>query len=84
MVRALAAGDTSVFEVHGDEPLSADLRWVLDHVRWDVAGDVGRVLPQPLQAPAARIADAVAGGLKRGAQALDAWWPRTGERPPPR
>jgi hypothetical protein len=82
--RALAAADAGVFEVHGDERLSADVRWVLDHVRWDVAGDVGRVLPVPLHAPAARVADAVTGGLKRGVQALDAWWPRTGNRPPPR
>lgn len=76
LARLLALGDASVFEVHGDEALSSEVRWVLDNVRWDLAGDVGRVLPPPLQAPAARVADAVAEGLRRGAQTLDAWWPR--------
>ncbi len=83
--RALAAGDASVFDVQGDDPLAADVRWVLDNVRWDVAADVGRVLPGPLQAPAARAAEVLAQGMKRGAQALEAWWPRTPvERPPQR
>ena len=84
VARALALGDASVFDVHGDEAVCAEVRWVLDHVRWDVAGDVGRVLPQPLQAPAARVADVMAEGFRRGARTLDAWWPRPGEQPPPR
>jgi ubiquinone biosynthesis protein UbiJ len=82
--RAIATGDVGLFDVQGDEALAADVRWVLDHVRWDVAGDIGRVLPQALQAPAARVADAVSQGLRSGARAIDAWWPRSGHRSSPR
>jgi hypothetical protein len=82
--RAFATGDVGLFDVQGDEALAADVRWVLDHVRWDVAGDLGRVLPQALQAPAARLADAVSQGLRSGARAIDAWWPRSGDRSSPR
>ncbi len=78
--RAFATGDVGVFEVQGDGPVAADVRWILDNVRWDIAGDVGRVMPAPLQAPAAKLADAVANGLRSGARTLDAWWPRSGDR----
>jgi ubiquinone biosynthesis protein UbiJ len=74
--RAFATGDAGVFEVQGDTAVVADVRWILDNVRWDVAGDVERMLPQPLQAPAASLAGVVAGGLRSGARAIDTWWPR--------
>lgn len=76
---ALAAGDSSVIDVQGDADhaaLVSDVRWVLDNVRWDVAADVGRVVPAPLQGAAVQAAGLLTRGLQRGARAVDAWWPK--------
>jgi ubiquinone biosynthesis accessory factor UbiJ len=78
--RALATGDTGVIDVQGDADhtaLVSDLRWVLDNVRWDMAADVGRVMPAPLQAAAVQAAGLLTRGLQRGARAVDAWWPKS-------
>ncbi len=78
--RALATGDTGVIDVQGDSDhtaLVSDLRWVLDNVRWDMAADVGRVVPAPLQGAAVQAAGLLTRGLQRGARAMDAWWPKS-------
>jgi ubiquinone biosynthesis accessory factor UbiJ len=80
VTRAMLAGDDSVVVLRGDTALAADLRWVLQHVRWDFAGDIERVLPSAVAAPVARGARAMAKGLTQGARQLDEaigrWWPK--------
>jgi ubiquinone biosynthesis accessory factor UbiJ len=80
VTRAMLAGDDSVIVLRGDTALAADLRWVLQHVRWDFAGDIERVLPSAVAAPVARGAQAMAKGLTQGARQLDEaigrWWPK--------
>lgn len=77
LARAWAANDASIVTVEGEPTLVEALRWVLDHVRWDYAGDLGRVLPAPLVAPAQATARTVIEGLARGVRALDARWPKS-------
>ncbi len=80
VTRALLAGDDAVVVLRGDTALAADLRWVLQHVRWDFAGDIERNLPSAVAAPVARGAQAMATGLAQGARKLDEtlsrWWPK--------
>jgi ubiquinone biosynthesis accessory factor UbiJ len=80
VTRAMLNGDDSVVVLRGDTALAADLRWVLQHVRWDFAGDIERVLPTAVAAPVARGAQAMAKGLTQGARQLDEalsrWWPK--------
>jgi ubiquinone biosynthesis accessory factor UbiJ len=80
VTRALLAGDDSVVVLRGDTALATDLRWVLQHVRWDFAGDIERALPAAVAAPVARGAQAMASGLAQGARKLDEtlsrWWPK--------
>lgn len=81
LLRAMAAHDFTPIEVHGDAAMVADVRWVIENVRWDYAGDLQRVLPSPVGMPVARAAEALVAGARRGVQALDAIWPRSAPVP---
>lgn len=72
--RAVALGDTSGLRIHGDAALAADVQWIVEHVRWDLAGDLQRLLPAPVAMPAARAAELMLASLQRGAKALDGLW----------
>lgn len=80
-VRDAAHDDFSWVLIDANEALQADLRWVIENVRWDVAGDVGRWLPAAVAGPAAQVAERAVEGVKRGVRALDAWWPGRGPTP---
>jgi ubiquinone biosynthesis accessory factor UbiJ len=74
-LRDAAHDDFSWILVEGEPGLASDLRWVIDHVRWDVAGDVERLLPEAVAAPMAQAAERAFEGVKRGVRALDSWLP---------
>lgn len=81
VLRAMAAHDFSVVQVHGDAALAADIQWVIENVRWDYAGDLQRVLPSPVAVPVSRAAEMLMTGARRGVQALDSLWPRSASGP---
>ncbi len=81
VMRSLATRDFSVVEIRGDAALAGDLRWVIENVRWDYAGDLERVLPAAVAAPTVRVARTLAAGLKHGIQTLESWRPKPPRAP---
>ena len=47
LARAIGGERPSV-HIEGDAQLAADVGWLLQNLRWDVAGDLERVLPRPV------------------------------------
>ena len=61
----LAAGDRPAVEVQGDAQFAADVNWLAENLRWDLEGDMARILgPLPARQLAA-LGSALAGGLRR-------------------
>lgn len=76
IARAWARQDPTVVEVQGPEPVAQSVRWVVQNVRWDYAADVERMMPRAVGAPAARAAEALAGGVAKGVRTIESWWSR--------
>jgi len=80
MARAMA-GDKPSVDIDGDAQLAADVNWLLENLRWDVAADLERVFGPHLAYPLHRLGSALARGLRsalHGATGL-----AQGQRPPP-
>jgi ubiquinone biosynthesis accessory factor UbiJ len=77
VLKALRERDLSVVQVRSDAPaLESDLQWVVEHVRWDYAADIERVLPASVGPVAARTAQQVTEGLSKGFKAVEGWLTR--------
>lgn len=64
----LAAGDRPAVEVQGDAQFAADVNWLAENLRWDLEGDLARVIgPLPAR-QAAALGSALAAGLRRWVQ----------------
>jgi ubiquinone biosynthesis protein UbiJ len=78
----LLVGERPAVEVAGDAQLAADVSWLLQNLRWDLAGDVERVLPAPVAAGLVRAGTALAQGLGAAVQQLESmrtrWQARQG------
>ncbi len=62
------AGELPPVEVDGDAALAADVNWLMQNLRWDVAADLERVFG-PLVAPQMhRLGSALAGGVRMAMQ----------------
>jgi ubiquinone biosynthesis accessory factor UbiJ len=58
------AGQAPRIQITGDSALAADVSWVTDNLRWDLEDDVARLLGQGPAHELARVASAMAGGLR--------------------
>ena len=64
----LAAGERPAVQVQGDAQFAADLNWLAENLRWDLEGDLARVVgPLPAR-QAAALGSALAAGLRRWVQ----------------
>ena len=63
VLQPLFDGGKPDVQVQGDVQLAADINWLIDHVRWDIEGDLARILGD---VPAHLLAD----GVQRMVQAL--------------
>ncbi|HNT38821.1 MAG TPA: hypothetical protein PKO45_06835 [Rubrivivax sp.] len=66
----LAAGEMPAVEIAGDAAFAADVNWLLQNLRWDLAGDLERVLPLPLVAALARAGSGFKRALATAMQGL--------------
>jgi ubiquinone biosynthesis accessory factor UbiJ len=73
-------GHVPPVQVEGDAQLASDVNWIIQNVRWDVAGDLERLFGPGLAQPLQRAGAAAAEGLRKavaGAQGfgerLRAW-----------
>ena len=80
MARAMA-GDKPAVAIEGDAQLAADVNWLLQNLRWDIAADMERLLGPTVAYPMHRLGSALARGLRSALQAAPAFPQRT--RPPP-
>jgi ubiquinone biosynthesis accessory factor UbiJ len=58
------AGQAPRIQITGDSALAADVSWVTDNLRWDLEDDVARLLGQGPAHELARVARAMANGLR--------------------
>jgi ubiquinone biosynthesis protein UbiJ len=69
MAQALA-GTRPKVEVAGDAAFATDLNWLFDNLRWDVQDDLARIVGQAPAREIARVAGAVAAGLREAVRTL--------------
>ena len=88
---------THAVRLEGDAALASDLAWMLDHLRWDFEGDLGRLLPPAVAHGVARAGRVAFGLLAQLGSALrqkvntgatpvaerDPWGARNGVTQPP-
>jgi ubiquinone biosynthesis protein UbiJ len=67
MARAMA-GDMPSVEIDGDAQLAADVNWLLQNLRWDVAADMDRLFGPTVAYPLHRLGSALARGLRAALQ----------------
>lgn len=58
------AGQAPRIHIIGDSALAADVSWVTDNLKWDLEDDVARLLGQGPAHELARVAGAMAAGLR--------------------
>ena len=63
---ALLSGSPPPIEVSGDSALAADIRWLLDNLRWDFEGDLERLVGPTAAYASARVGAGMA-AVARGA-----------------
>ena len=73
MLARLASGEQPKVDVQGDAQFAADLSWLMDNLRWDVQDDLERVVGKAPAHEIARIASALAVGLRNALRALSGW-----------
>ncbi len=79
MARAMA-GDKPSVEIDGDAQLAADVNWLLQNLRWDVAADLDRLFGPTVAYPLHRLGSALARGLRAALQSASGLTERM--RPP--
>ena len=76
LARALA-GDAPAVQVDGNGQLAADVNWLLQNLRWDVAADLDRLFGPKLAQPLHQVGRMLAAGLRsalKGAATLGEQW----------
>lgn len=71
MLARLAAGERPVVTIEGDAGLAADVDWLVQNLRWDVAGDLEVVLGPVAAEQLAGLGTALARGLRAALARLD-------------
>ena len=82
MARAMA-GDKPAVAIDGDAQLAADVNWLLQNLRWDVAADMERLFGPTLAYPMHRLGSALARGLRAALQGASGLAPRQAPTSPP-
>jgi ubiquinone biosynthesis protein UbiJ len=80
MARAMS-GEKPAVDIGGDAQLAADVNWLLQNLRWDVAADMDRLFGPAVAYPLHRLGSALARGLRTALQGASGFTQRT--RPPP-
>ena len=75
------AGDMPSVNIDGDAQLAADVNWLLQNLRWDVAADLERLFGPAVAYPLQRMGSALARALRAALQGAPGLHPRS--RPPP-
>lgn len=83
LVAQWIAGQRPAVAVEGDAQFAADLAWLGEHLRWDVAGDLARVVGPGPAHELVRLAKALLESLRRGAGAVQSAAGAWGGTPPP-
>ena len=65
----LAAGERPAVDVQGEAQFAADVNWLTENLRWDLEGDLARVLGVLPARQLAALGAALAAGLRRWAPA---------------
>lgn len=65
MLARMAAGEQPQVDLQGDAQFAADLSWLADNLRWDVQDDLERLVGRAPAHEIARIARALAAGLRQ-------------------
>jgi ubiquinone biosynthesis accessory factor UbiJ len=76
LARALA-GEAPAVQIEGNAQLAADVNWLLQNLRWDVAADLDRIFGPQLAQPLHQVGRMLASGLRttlKGAAALGEQW----------
>jgi ubiquinone biosynthesis protein UbiJ len=69
LMARLAAGERPEVGVQGEAQLAADVHWLADNLRWDIEGDLARLVGPLAARQLASLGAALAAGLRR-------WVPR--------
>lgn len=64
-LQALRAGGRPPMEIQGDVGLAADVSWLADHVRWDIADDLARLVGDLPAQQLARVGEGLKAALQR-------------------
>ncbi len=70
LVAQWIAGQRPAVTVEGDAQFAADLAWLGEHLRWDVAGDLARVVGPGPAHELVRVATSLLQSLRQGAGAV--------------
>jgi len=79
-VQALG-GKRPRIEVAGDAAFAADVNWLFDNLRWDVQDDLSRIVGAAPAHELARLAKALAAGMRAAAGTLGGWARRARREP---
>ncbi len=83
LVAQWIAGQRPAVTVKGDAQFAADLAWLGEHLRWDVAGDLARVIGPGPAHELVRVAKSLLESLRRAAGAVQGAAGAWGGAPPP-
>ncbi len=64
LIGRLVGGEAPAVQIDGDAQLAADVNWLLQNVRWDVAADLERLFGPTVAQPLHRMASALAKALR--------------------
>lgn len=84
MVLGWLGGHPPVPDIEGDSALAADIHWLAENLRWDVADDLERVVGPVAAREIARLGAAVAVAARRAAGVVQGWMPKGSGGPSPR
>lgn len=65
----MLAGQAPVVQIEGDAQLAGDVNWLLQNLRWDVAGDLERLFGPVVAQQLHKFGSAVAAGLRAALKA---------------
>lgn len=79
LMARLAAGENAPLQIDGDAQLAADVNWLVENLRWDVAADLERLFGPLVAQQLAVVGGALAAALRSACKGLvglaDRWRP---------